>query len=310
MPEPIHVAIATDAGFAMQTATLLASMRTHGDDDYIVHVLHDGLDTDLRRRITSSRGDDDRVQVDWVDARSQQFAAVRADAGVSPAVFFRLRMAEVLPDLDRVVYLDADIIVLDSLRELWDMPLDDAQLVAAVRDVGFPSFAGIIPWRELDAPPDAPYFNSGMLVLSLDRWRASDVGGRALDLATRYTFRLRDQCALNVVCLDGWRRLPARWNVQRGHFRLDGPPWALEGVESMVGARDRPAVMHFCNPRWNRPWLAECDHPYRDEWFATLAQTPWAGWEPPKRPLKTRAVKQLKQIRRAVITDPDKSPWS
>lgn len=308
MPDAIHIAIATDAGFAMQTATAIASVRAHGDDSYVVHVLHDGIDADLRARIAGDGPES--VVVEWIDARSERFADFRGDSLVAPAVLFRLRIGELLPELGRVIYLDADTLVLSSLRGLWELPLGDDDVVAAVRDIGFPDFAGIVPWREVGAPPDAPYFNSGVLLIALDRWRTGDIGGRALDLGTRHIFKLRDQCALNVVCIDRWRRLPARWNVQRGHFRRDGPPWSLEGVDALTEAQEQPAIMHFCNPRWNRPWLAECDHPYRDQWFTELAATPWTGWRPPERSLKTRLVRQLKQIRRAVVTDPDRSPWS
>jgi lipopolysaccharide biosynthesis glycosyltransferase len=306
LPKPIHIAIATDAGFAMQAAVLISSIRADGDDDYVVHVLHDGLDKELRQRIGASRGES--LEIDYIDARSSLFAMFKGSA-VPPATLFRLRMADLLGDLDRVIYLDADIIVLSSLRDLWQTPIED-NLVAAVRDIGFPSFAGIMPWRDLDLPPDAPYFNSGVLLVALDRWRVTDVGGRALELGAQHTFKLRDQCALNAACIGAWHRLPPRWNVQRGHFRHDGPPWSLEGVDAMSAAQERPAIIHFCHPRWNRPWLVECDHPYRDRWFAALERTPWAGWRPAQRPLKTRAVRQLKQVRQALVTDPDRSPWS
>jgi lipopolysaccharide biosynthesis glycosyltransferase len=307
LPEAIHVAVATDAGFAMQTAVLIASVRAHGDDEYVVHVMHDGLDQSLRSRIGASRGGS--VELDWIDARSELFATFKGRSPVPPATLFRLRMANLLGDLDRVIYLDADIIVMSSLRELWGVPLGN-NLVAAVRDVGFPAFAGVIPWRDLGLPPDAPYFNSGVMLLSPARWREADVGERALQLGTQYSFELLDQCALNVVCHDAWRRLPPRWNVQRGHLWRDGRVWSFEDVEGLTAAQEDPAVVHFCRPRWNRPWLVECDHPYRDDWFDALARTAWAGWQPAKRPLKTRAYRQLQQVRRALVTDPDRSPWT
>jgi lipopolysaccharide biosynthesis glycosyltransferase len=307
MREPIHIAIAIDSGFAMQGAALLSSIRNNGDDDYVVHVLHDGFDEQLRERVGTNHCDS--LQIEWVDARSDRFGAFRGSSPVPAAALFRLRIAELLQDLNRVIYLDADTIVLSSLRDLWEEPLGDDP-VGAVRDIGFPSFAGIVPWRALELPPDAPYFNSGVLVISLDLWREKDLGARALELGARHTFRLRDQCALNVACLSSWRRLPPRWNVQRGHFWPDGPPWAVEGVDAMTAALERPAIMHFCSPRWNRPWLAECDHPYRDEWFAALAATPWAGWQPPERSRRTRTYRTLKLVRQAVLTDPDRAPWA
>jgi lipopolysaccharide biosynthesis glycosyltransferase len=291
----------------MQAAALISSISTHGAGYYVVHVLHDGLDEELQERIGATACTS--VEVEWVDARSDLYSAFKGLSPVPSAALFRLRIAELLSDLDRVIYLDADTIVLAPLRELWKVPLE-SHAVAAVRDIGYPSFAGIVPWRVLEAPPDAPYFNSGVLVIALDRWRELDVGARALELGARHSFRFRDQCALNVACIDSWRRLPPRWNVQRGHFSPDGLPFAVEGVDAMTDALERPAIMHFCSPRWNRPWLNECDHPYRDEWFAVLAETPWAGWQPSKRSFGTRTYRKLKQVRRAILTDPDRAPWA
>jgi lipopolysaccharide biosynthesis glycosyltransferase len=307
MRDTVHVAVTIDRGFAMQAAALISSIRTNGDDDYVVHVLHDGLDDELEERVGGARCGS--LRVEWIDAQSEQFRTFKGSSPVPPAVLFRLRIAELLGDLDRVIYLDADTIVRTSLRELWEEPLE-GDAVAAVRDIGFPSFAGIVPWRALEVPPDAPYFNSGVLVIALDRWREMAVGARALELGAQHNFRLRDQCALNVVCMDTWHRLPPRWNVQRGHFWPDGPPFAVEGIDAMTDALERPAVMHFCSPRWNRPWLTECDHPYRDEWFAALAETPWAGWRPSKQSFGTRTYRKLKQVRRAILTDPDRAPWA
>lgn len=303
----IHVAVSTDAAFAMQTAVVLSSLRKAGADQYVVHVLHDGLDDELRARISVAGGG--AVELEWVDASAHDWGSFRVSTSVSSAVLYRLKIAELLPDLDRVIYLDADTLVLSPLRPLWEEDLE-GRPIAAVLDIGFPSFAGIIAWRDLGLEPDARYFNSGVLAIDLDRWRELDVGAQALELGARHYFRLRDQCALNVACVDDWHRVPARWNVQRGHFWTNGPPWAIEGSDAMTDALADPAVMHFCRPRWNRPWLVECDHPYRDRWFEALDTTPWKGWRPPKRPLHTRAYRTLRHVRRALLDDPDRSPWS
>ena len=237
------------------------------------------------------------------------WTSFRTSSGVSSAVLYRLRIADLLSELDRVIYLDADTMVLASLRPLWEEDLE-GKPIAAVRDIGYPSFAGIIAWRELELEPAAQYFNSGVLVIDLDRWRELNIGLAAVDLGARHEFRFRDQCALNVVCMNNWHRVPARWNVQRGHFSPDGPPWAIEGYEPMTDALADPAIMHFCNPRWNRPWLVECDHPYRERWFEALDATPWNGWRPPKRPLHARSYRTMRQVRRALVDDPDRPPWS
>ena len=158
--------------------------------------------------------------------------------------FYRLFIPYLLPSLvDRYIYLDSDLIILDDLGELFDLDLAGA-LVAAAIDY-LPTIAdGITNYRALGLAGDDPYFNSGVLVVDRHAWMKMDVVRRVVDvtranadhLDARGRFHQYDQYGLNVALHDRWRVMARRWNygselpfdskVAIVHFNGHGKPWS------------------------------------------------------------------------------------
>jgi len=283
--EAIEIVTAIDEAFVRQLAVALASISTNCSEPCRVRVLHDGVSTAARERVQGSRRD--HVEVEWIDARPVVDAHVLPVGNPRPT-FFRLFLAELLPDdRERVVYLDADVIVRRSLRALWETALDGAA-IGAVRDAYRPWMVrnDTFNWRDAGVAPDAPFFNSGVMLVDLDQWRRRDVRAHALALLSEHS-RMFDQCALNIVHEHEWTALEPVWNVQSYHLFGDQClAFATEGRDRLDAAVRDPAVVHFTGGSFNRPWQAPCGNPFRDEWLAYLDQTPWRGWRPePARPL-------------------------
>src|SRR5262249_44225277 len=94
---------------------------------------------------------------------------------VTTTVNSKLFIVELLPpDVHRVLYLDCDIIVRGDVEGLWNYDLYDS-VVGAVEDpnMHYKEKLGLLPGQ--------PYFNAGVLLVDLDRWRAGRVGPRALN---------------------------------------------------------------------------------------------------------------------------------
>jgi lipopolysaccharide biosynthesis glycosyltransferase len=295
----IDLAIAGDAAFTKQVAVTLASISATTSEECRVFVLHDGYSDEVRDRIASSTTD--AVQIEWRYAPSADTRAALLPSGWAEATLYRLRLEELLPaDVERVIYLDTDLVVLDSLAPLWSSGTA-AQTTLAVRSGRTPWIcgAGGLPWKELGLAPDLPYFNAGVLVIPLDRWRSAQVGERALELMRRRQIPLGDQGALNAVLAGNWEKIDPRWNLAGGHIDPDGSlAWFTEGVEVMTAAIAHPAVVHFARGgSLGRPWQLHCTHPFRDRWFEMLDRTSWAGWrpDPPDMRLPVRVARRLRR---------------
>jgi lipopolysaccharide biosynthesis glycosyltransferase len=285
--EAIEIVMAVDAAYVRQLAVALVSISDHRDGPCRVHVLHDGVPLADRECVQGTVSD--RIDVAWIDARAAADGR-RLPRDVPRSMYFRLYLSELLPsDLERVVFLDADVMVRRSLRELWCSPLGDAP-IGAVRDAYLPWMARNprFNWRDLDVSPDAPFFNSGVMVVALGPWRDQGIGTRARALLSE-TSTMFDQCVLNIVLEHDWAALHPRWNVQSYHLTGDGClAFASEGREQLDEALRDPAIVHFTGGSFNRPWQAPCRNPYRDEWLAYLDRTAWRGWRPDPKPAVVR----------------------
>jgi lipopolysaccharide biosynthesis glycosyltransferase len=286
--ETIEIAMAVDAKYVRQLAVALVSISEQVDDPCRVHVLHDGVSLADRERMQGKVSD--RIDVAWIDARPAVDGR-RLPRGIPRSIYFRLYLAQLLPrDLERVIFLDADVIVRRSLRALWCASLGDAP-IGAVRDAYLPWVARNrrFDWRGVDVSPDAPFFNSGVMVVDLRRWRDDGIGARALALLSEES-RMFDQRALNIVLAHNWAVLDPRWNVQSYHLTGDTClAFVSEGRERLDEALRDPAIVHFTGGSFNRPWQAPCRNPYRDEWLAYLDRTAWRGWRPDPEPALVRA---------------------
>jgi len=158
--------------------------------------------------------------------------------------FARLTIPRGLPPgIRRVLYLDADLLVLDDLSALWGFEMEDAPVAAVVDGLDAqirrndPAAVGV--------PRVARYFNAGVLLIDVARWQSYRVTERAVEYLKANPFSpFSDQDALNVACDGQWASLPLRWNFQEHRVTaIDALP-----------LHARPGIVHFVTSL--KPWHA------------------------------------------------------
>jgi lipopolysaccharide biosynthesis glycosyltransferase len=209
----------------------------------------------------------------------KRLSKLRANRQFTPAVYGRLVLPDLLADrFGRMLYLDSDVVINGSLLELCDIDLR-GQAIAAVPDGAGPGF---VSWRNraLGRPQDAPYFNSGVLLIDLAEWRRQNLGSRAIAFATANPDRVEfvDQDALNWVVGSRWTPLNVKWNFH--------PP---DDVSRAMF--DKATIVHYTTAI--KPDCEDCIHPARDIYLAYRGETPWAG-----RPLLSKWQRKLRRIKR------------
>jgi lipopolysaccharide biosynthesis glycosyltransferase len=171
------------------------------------------------------------------------------DRAFPPEAAAPLLLPEVLPqDLERVIFLDADMLVLDDIAPLWTIALEGRSL-AAVVDPAVPycrSPRGVKNWHDRRIPGTAAYFNAGVLLVDLETWRRQNVAGRAIEYIRAVGDRVDylHQEALNATVWDDWLLIAARWNVSATAGRWFDPTEAA--------AVASPAIVHFAGRM--KPW--------------------------------------------------------
>jgi lipopolysaccharide biosynthesis glycosyltransferase len=279
----IHVAFASDANYAMPLTVALCSAASKCDRSrsLVFHVVESGIQTHLRNKVESSLakvGFPD-ARISWIKAPMNLIDDLKLPVPYwSSLTYAKLLLPNLLPsDVSKVLYLDSDLVVNDDIAELWDTNLGD-KAIFAVRDriawISAPN--GLENYRELGIPQDAKYFNGGLLLVNLAKWREKNIGERILaHLRTHWALiKMADQDGLNAVLFDDWGELPFRWNWQI--------PWrmARNGKRTMEWVPDesKKSIIHFTTSE--KPWRPECDVEEKKYFFTYLDRTEWAGWRP------------------------------
>lgn len=179
---------------------------------------------------------------------------------LSRAAYARLALGSVLPkEVKRVIYLDCDILVLHSIRDLWNWDLK-GKVLAGVEDWGL-----FLQRREGDFyyPFSTSYKSSGLLLIDVEKWRSKCCENKCLDYLRKpqYPILYEDQDVLNFALYSEFGELPPEWNVvlnfSKKEIEKRGAP------ASWIVALKDPFIVHFASA--NKPWLEFCSLPYKLE---------------------------------------------
>ncbi|HYZ28605.1 MAG TPA: glycosyltransferase, partial [Thermoleophilaceae bacterium] len=137
-------------------------------------------------------------------------------------------------------------------------------------------------WEPWNAPYEKslglakPYFNSGVMLMDLERLRGQRATQAIVDYALAHLDRLPwgDQDPLNVVLGESRLELHPRWNCMNSVLYFDEAV-AVFGAEAVAEARARPGIRHFEGPSINKPWHYLCRWDGRDDYYRYRARTPW-----------------------------------
>ncbi|MFF5176372.1 glycosyltransferase family 8 protein [Micromonospora sp. NPDC000089] len=248
----MDITLAFDAAYAHHAAVVLSTVAESNPGVPLRYwlVAADDVKAATRAALTRAAGPDASVTYLSVDTSLVNLSKGRDSAFTyfSTAMYLRLLVPGALPDeVRRVLYLDCDTLCTSSLAPLFAVDLGGVPL-GAVRDpfhrrlLDMGGIPGLPEYQHLD--PWADYFNSGVLLIDVARWKECEVTETSLDYLARHAHEARypDQDALNYAVYDNWLRLPRRWN--------DLMAWRLE--PTFGGSLSESPIIHAAGPV--KPW--------------------------------------------------------
>ena len=198
----------------------------------------------------------------------RQYLVVKVENFPVP-IYYRLLMAKILPEsVNKVLYLDADMIVRRDLTELWDIPLENYSVAAVPNQSDCGQY-----WERLGYPKELGYFNSGVLLINLDYIRRYNLTSVFIEYIKNNPQRLvcPDQDVLNFVLKDSKIMLPVRYNSQEGFYR-DPPEKVIGDKQSFESDINNPYIVHFTK---EKPWMSNCNHPLKNLYYYYKSDTIW-----------------------------------
>ena len=288
MKNRLPVAFICDRGYIMQTSVAILSLIGSKDADTVpdIHIVTYGLDEAQERELLALGREDAPVRIVRGDGcfSEDSFPVTESRYRVATkAALLKFYLPRLLPELDRVLYLDGDIIVRRDLAGLGRIELGDC-LAAAVRDLPQVFYEKSLLGEGRD------YFNSGVMILNLAQMRREGTSEKLIEARRAGADdNLMDQNVLNRVLAGRVLQLSFLYNVCCANLRRR---WLRERMldklnsaygtsfRSLSEIRSAAAILHYSSAE--KPWKY-FDIPAGGEWMEIYRQSARGG-----RPLRRK----------------------
>jgi len=283
MANPVHVAWIFDDAVSLEASVAITSVVANAgpNRDYVLHLLVLNVSPARVTEILKLQRRNIRIDVHPLTATSfddQRFAYAKQ------VQFERIALVRHFSDIGRIVYLDTDLIAHRDIAELYDIDLGDCPIGAVPdlhierqlllgRTAGDHENLQIYFENTLCISGDLQksYFNTGVLILDLDKLRARKIEERVREiLDSGVELLIPDQCVLNMLLLPQARIIDSRWNVlvpsTRLSLLLKRTPPDKKRRSDLAG----PFVLHFAG---GKPWRHR-SRPKASEWWAYAMVSP------------------------------------
>ncbi|MFC5472182.1 glycosyltransferase family 8 protein [Cohnella suwonensis] len=260
--EEIHIVGAVDNNYAQHLGVTFTSTLMNIPTGTFAHlyVISTGITEENQNKLekTVSRFN---ARIQFIRVDSAPYEVFHTSGHITKAAYLRLAIPDILPlSVQKVIYLDSDVVVTGNIVELWETDLK-GHAIAAV-----PDFLMYSRCKDLQIPEGA-YFNSGIMIMNLSKWRKESLTRKAMDYIARSTITLacHDQDVLNALLFDDWLELPLTWNVNTFIVK----EWKVSNP---------PAIIHYTDV--SKPWHLDNFHPFKKEYYKYKRMTEWKSSMP------------------------------
>ena len=268
----IHIACCSNEKLAPMFGVVVTSVGINvTSDDVMMYLLHNGLKDSTVKRLQKI-ADRYKVGLKFLEIDLEILKDCPVDEKIhygNIMMYARLLLPSKLPNLDKVIYLDCDLVVCKDLKSLWETDVNDVAVTMApdllYQDKATLSRLGI----------NNNYLNSGVIVMNLDYWRKHDVMKRLLAYISDKGNELiyNDQDSLNVILHDERRQLPVKYNVTPHYFLKNPDNYPKEMHEEIRDARINPIIFHFLGKI--KPWSLGCYLPGKELFMKYQKASGW-----------------------------------
>ena len=272
----INIAFITDNNYSLCTNVAICSLKTHRslNRKYQIFVVYDGLNWQCLQKFKMlSEADFNVICIDSrKTVKATRFERQKYVRHVSSTATYKFYLAKILPDVDKVLYIDGDTLMRDGLEELFDTDIDNVY-AAVCQDIG----AEVFPsnYKERLKINHRYYFNSGVMLLNLKKIRDEQLYLDLVDYRIQGTNDYMDQDAFNVVFSDNVIFFDLIYNMVTSC-------WTKYGIDdlnayyhkqffSKADCYTQARILHLATPE--KPWIYS-DVIASEEWLIYYLNSP------------------------------------
>ncbi|QOF66998.1 DUF4422 domain-containing protein [Actinobacillus sp. GY-402] len=252
----INIVFAIDDNYARHCAVAINSILDHINSEQKIRffIICDNTFSEKNKELFR-KYENNNISFTYLEVNVSDFSFYPLNREhISIATYYRLALQDLLPkDVNKVIYLDADLVVMENIAKLWDIDLED-NFIGGALDEG-----GVLQIRRLGLPLSHNYINAGICVMNIKKMRELNLKHlyaeslyKNCDLIT-----LQDQDILNITFVNKIKKLPLRWNVQSRFYKPNELEYAFSQRE-LEEAAMLPAIIHYSDRE--KPWQNSCRH--------------------------------------------------
>ncbi len=210
----IPVFFASNEKYAPYVAVSMASILYNTNSFINFYIIDGGITNSTKKLIELLNKKFDNFSIEFIKIDTDKFFSDFADNKIygSLDIYSRFLIPILKPSLNKVIYLDADTIVIDDINKLYSENIDN-YYIGAVDETTSASCP-----KEMDISPSHRYFNSGVLLINSKKWREENIINKLFELGKKYSKYLAypDQDILNKAFENNYKILDNKYNASDG----------------------------------------------------------------------------------------------
>lgn len=251
----MNLLVTLNAGYLKPLTIMLQSaIESNPDTHFSVYILHKSLkESDFSRVIKAISSD--RLSLFPIEVEDSTLAKAPTSHRYPTEMYYRLFASQYLPStLDRILYLDPDLIVINSLKSFYELPMDNHYYAACSHIL----FRGMQKFNELrlNMEKDTPYINSGVLLMNLRLLREEMNPADVLQYIRKHkkVLMLPDQDVLSALYGSKTLLMDSLIYNLSERFRNTYNLRLFPGDSriSLDWIRQNAVIIHYCGK--NKPW--------------------------------------------------------
>ena len=271
----IAVVFATDTNYVPYMAVSIQSIFSHANSEYNYDLLifDDGISDYQKEQLSIYQTSNFSLR--YIDIKpllnNMDSSLFKARGIWSAATFYRLFIPQIMPDYDKVLYLDCDVLVKDSLVDLFNLDLgkncagcvyDEIRYTGNMNRISdINKYVGIKDYKK--------YFNAGMILFNIPKINPLTFAKDFMQALSRPYLPFLDQDVLNILWENKYQALDGCWNYQ--YYTMIEHPDLVHNQELSKAQKDRKIIHYITQYKpWNSPHL-----PHAAEWWAEARKTPF-----------------------------------
>lgn len=283
----INIVFNIDRNFVQHCVASMNSvlMSYRGKHHIVFYIVHKDLCSDDIKKIKTLESGICTIEFLKIDGSLLKDLPIGGNTvsnEITLSTYFRLFLPILLPlSVDKLIYLDADTVTLESIDELWKTDVSDFAL-AAVPDKETYQMQNK---KRLGISSSYKYINSGVLLMNIGYLRKINFVNLALNYVRKNKDNIvyHDQDVVNALLYKKIFYLSYKWDMMDCYLYKE-PICDKRYVEDVSVYQKNPGIIHFAG--YIKPWHKECINPYKDYYLKALEGTPWQNF------CKTRRLKK------------------